>query len=74
MNRMQTDLGILINCLCVYGPGLPLVQRLVELHNGHNGQFQLESQIDIGTVATITFPSEQVLPRHELDLVEVRQA
>jgi two-component system cell cycle sensor histidine kinase PleC len=41
------------------GLGLPLVKSLVELHGG---KFQLESRPGKGTVASILFPRERILP------------
>ncbi len=40
------------------GLGLPLVRSLVELHGGG---FELESEVGIGTTATICFPKERVV-------------
>ena len=40
------------------GLGLPLALKLMELHGG---DLLLESEVDIGTVATVTFPANRVL-------------
>jgi signal transduction histidine kinase len=41
------------------GLGLPLARELMELHGGTIG---LESQVDKGTVVTITLPAERIIP------------
>lgn len=46
------------------GLGLPLVKSLMEQHDG---QLSLESEINKGTIATITFPAARVIPRREGD-------
>ena len=40
------------------GLGLPLVKSLVELHDGG---LEIESEIGVGTKATIWFPKERVV-------------
>ena len=40
------------------GLGLPLVKSLIELHGG---DFKLESEVGIGTTATIRFPKDRVV-------------
>jgi len=44
------------------GLGLPIVQALVHLHDGH---FELKSKLREGTEVIATFPSKRVLPRVE---------
>jgi signal transduction histidine kinase len=41
------------------GLGLPLVKKMIELHGG---AFRLDSAPGAGTVATVTFPAERVVP------------
>lgn len=45
------------------GLGLPLARRLTELHGG---QFQLESERGVGTMATLVFPRDRVLPHPDV--------
>jgi two-component system cell cycle sensor histidine kinase PleC len=40
------------------GLGLPLVKSLAE---AHGGSFALESEIGVGTLATVTLPASRVL-------------
>ena len=42
------------------GLGLSIVKALVA---NHNGKFKLESEPDKGTVATVTFPAERIVPK-----------
>jgi signal transduction histidine kinase len=41
------------------GLGLPLAKALVELHGG---DFKIESQLNVGTVASFTLPAEVAAP------------
>jgi signal transduction histidine kinase len=41
------------------GLGLPLTKRLVELHQG---ELRLESEVGVGTTASIRFPAERIVP------------
>ncbi|SLN18733.1 Non-motile and phage-resistance protein [Oceanibacterium hippocampi] len=47
------------------GLGLPLVKSLIELHGGH---FELESELHVGTVATVVFPGERLRPPHKAQI------
>ena len=40
------------------GLGLPLVQSLIELHGG---DFELHSELDVGTTVILRFPAERTL-------------
>jgi signal transduction histidine kinase len=40
------------------GLGLPLVRAFVELHGG---TVKLDSEVDVGTVARLTFPAERIV-------------
>ncbi len=40
------------------GLGLPLTKALVELHGG---RFELQSQIGVGTTATVRFPATRII-------------
>ena len=44
------------------GLGLPLARKLTELHGG---ELRLESEVGVGTVVTLSFPRDRVLPREE---------
>jgi signal transduction histidine kinase len=46
------------------GLGLPLVKAIMELHDG---RIELNSELDNGTRATVTFPSERVLAQCPLE-------
>lgn len=52
------------------GLGLPIVQALVHLHDGH---FELKSKLREGTEVIATFPRKRVLPRVEKPQNEVAQ-
>ncbi|MCP5380828.1 MAG: sensor histidine kinase [Kordiimonadaceae bacterium] len=39
------------------GLGLPIVQKLIELHGG---LFELDSELNVGTTAIITFPASRI--------------
>ena len=43
------------------GLGLPLTKALVELHGG---TFDLQSQLNVGTTVTLTFPIDRVVRKH----------
>ena len=42
------------------GLGLPIVKQLIELHGG---EFILESEVDVGTTATIFLPKERIISK-----------
>ena len=53
------------------GLGLPLVKRMIELHGG---TFRLDSTLGAGTVASVIFPSERLLPAAVPEALDLARA